>query len=313
MTTGRGARQDGRRDPWRDSPVDLFVGDRVQVQLEEGEWVSGFLRRVAGGLEIEYDEPVCLGGTCVESSRLLGREDAKRIRMLLRPEALCTDEARRRREDQIWEVAHPPVRRRLGNWVRELTGQDALRSEPLLRRHLGRRIVVALERDGRSLFASGLLLAIDADFLALADATLPAETSLPLCPGRMSGAGLDVLWSDDGLELFNRESEPVTILGIRTAEGLLPWEMQLKPARRESFGLPRAPAGTAELLFESPVTGDALLPRSRARVRGSSEGSVTIPALPDPSTRVGDLPREPVTPVEETAAEDLFERTPFGQ
>ena len=63
----------------------------------------------------------------------------------------------------------------------------------------------------------------------------------------------------------------------------------MKPGQRQQYGLPRAPAGTAELVFESPVVGDAVLPRSLASVRGGSEGSVSIPGLPDPSTRVGDL------------------------
>ncbi|HMB68320.1 MAG TPA: hypothetical protein VKU85_03380, partial [bacterium] len=64
---------------------------------------------------------------------------------------------------------------------------------------------------------------------------------------------------------------------------------QIWSSRRERTALRRAPAGTAELVFECPVKGDALLPRPLVRVRGGSEGSIALPALPD-LTRMGDLP-----------------------
>ena len=280
------------RGEWSTSPLRLFEGDRVQVRLEEGDWVTGTILVVAGGLEIEYDEPRALGGH-VESSRLVDRDEARRIRSFLRPETLWTDEVRVRREDQIWSAAHPPFGKRLARWTRELLRSDPISAEPLLRRYLGRPVVVEIRDDARTLHASGLLLAYDSEFLALADATLPAEASLPLCPGRTSGADLEALWNDDGLELFNRGSKPVEILGIRTAEGLHPWPIGLRPGFRERSGFRKAPAGTAELVYESPVRGDAILPRRVLRVRGGSEGSITIPALPDPSTLMRDLPTAP--------------------
>ena len=45
----------------------------------------------------------------------------------------------------------------------------------------------------------------------------------------------------------------VTVLGLRTAQGLQRWELTLRPGFRERTSLRRAPAGTAELVFESPV------------------------------------------------------------
>jgi hypothetical protein len=287
------AKHRGWSREWSISPVRLLAGDPVQAQLEDGTWVSGTLHPVRGGLEIEYEEARAAGQGCVESSRLLDHEAARRLRMLVRPEPLWTDSVRVRRETQIWQAAHPPWHVRLGQWTRELCRRDPLAAEPLLRRHLGRRVIVDVRRGPRTLFAAGVLLAYDRDFLALADTILPAETSLPLCPGRMSGAGLDILWNDDGLELFNREKTPVDVLGLRSAEGFRTWELRLKPGQRQQYGLPRAPAGTAELVFESPVSGDAVLPRSLASVRGASEGSVSIPGLPDLSTRVGELAAGP--------------------
>ena len=278
------------RGEWATSPLRLFEGDRAQVQLEEGDWVTGTLRVVAGGLEILYDEPRPLGGH-VESSRLLDRREVSRLRSVLRPETLWTDDVRVRREDQVWRAAHPSWRERLTRWTRELVGRDPLSAEPLLRRYLGRPIIVEIRSDARTIHASGLLLAYDTEFLALADATLPAEASLPLCPGKTTGASVEALWNDDGLELFNRGTEPVEILGIRTSTGLRPWEIVLRPGFRERCGFRKAPAGTAELAFESPVKGDAILPRKGIRVRGGSEGSITIPALPDPSTLMRDLPK----------------------
>ena len=274
---------------WVSSPLRLFEGDRVQVQLEEGDWVTGSLEVVAGGMEIVYDEPRSIQG-CVESSRILGRKEASRLRNVLRPRTLWSDELRVKREDQIWSAAHPSWAQRLIRWCREILGKDPLTAEPLLRRFLGRRVVVEIRGGHRTLHASGLLLAYDPEFLALADVTLPAETSLPLCPGRTSGADLDIVWNEDGLELFNGGSEPVEILGIRTSEGLRPWELTLRSGFRERTPFRRAPAGTAELVFESPVEGDAILARSNVRVRGGSEGSITLPALPDLSTLIGDLP-----------------------
>ena len=44
--------------------------------------------------------------------------------------------------------------------------------------------------------------------------------------------------------------------------------MQLTPRARERLSFRRAPAGTAELVFENPVPGDAILPRDGVRVRG---------------------------------------------
>jgi hypothetical protein len=280
------------RGEWSTSPLRLFEGDRVQVRLEDSDWVSGTALVVAGGLEIQYDEPRALDGH-VESSRILDRGEVKQVGSLLRPETLWTDEVRVRREDQIWRAAHPPWGERITRWTRELLGRDPISAEPLLRRYLGRQVIVEIREENRTLHASGLLLAYDAEFLALADVAMPAEASLPLCPGRTSGADLEAHWNEDGLELFNRGKEPVEILGIRTSAGLRPWEFVLRPGFRERTGFCKAPAGTAELVFESPVRGDAILPRAALRVRGGAEGAVTIPALPDPSTLMRDLPDAP--------------------
>ena len=284
MRGGRFPRGEGATSPLR-----LFDGHRIQAQLEEGDWVTGVLHVVAGGVEILYDEPRLVGG-CVESSRLLDGAAVVGLKALVRPASLWTDELRAVRDLQIWRAAHPPVRERVRRWVRELFGRDPLAAEPLLRRHLGRRILVRLDRRGRSLHAAGLLLAYDRDFLALADAVLPAETSLPLCPGRMLSADLEVAWNDEGLALFNRGSRTVEVLGIRTSEGTRPWEIALRPGFRERIGFRRQPAGTAELLYESLERADAILPRRGTRVMGGSEGTVSLPALPDPSTLMRDLP-----------------------
>ena len=273
---------------WKSSPLRLFERDRVQVQLEDGDWVTGTLSVAAGGLEIMYDEPRALG-RCIESSRLITRKEAVRMRNLLRPATLWTDDLRVRRDEQIWRAAHPSLSDRLTRWTRELLGRDPISAEPLLRRHLGSRVVAEIRSHDRTLPVSGLLLSYDAEFLALADVTLPAETSLPLCPGRTLGADLEVLWNDEGLELFNRGPEPVEVLGIRTAEGLRPWELVVRAGFRERTAFRRAPAGTAELVFESPVRGDAVLPRTSVRVRGGSEGTLSIPALPDFSTTLAEL------------------------
>lgn len=271
------------RGDWAASPLRLFEDDRVQVQLEDGDWVAGALQVLGGGIEIVYDEPRAVG-SCVESSRLLDRQEASRLRVILRPETLWTDAVRTRREDQIWFAAHPSWSQRVRRWTRELLRRDPISAEPLLRRYVGRRILVETRPGARPLHASGLLLAYDREFLALADATLPAETSLPLCPGRTSGAQLEILWNDEGLELFNRGPGTVTVLGIRTAQGLRTWELTLRAGFRERTSFRRAPAGTAELVFESPVKGDAILPRGSIRVRGGSEGSIGIPALPELTT-----------------------------
>ena len=274
---------------WSTSPLRLFAGQRVQVQLEEGDWIGGVLRVAAGGVEIDYDEPRLVGG-CVESSRILDREAAARIKAMVRPSSLWTDELRAAREMQIWRTAHPGWRDRLRGWARELIGRDPHAAEPLLRRHLGRRVLVRLEKRGRALHAAGLLLAYDRQFLALADAVLPCETCLPLCPGRTRSADLDVLWNDDGLELFNRGAQTVEVLGVRTSAGMRPWEIALRPTGRERIGFKRAPAGTAELVYECPERGDVILPRRGVQVLGGSQGTVSLPALPDPSTLMRDLP-----------------------
>lgn len=293
------------RGEWSTSPLRLLEGDHVQAQLDDGTWIAGTLRVFAGGLEVEYDEPRAVVG-CVESSRLLDRAATSRLRVLLRPRPLWTDEVRVKREEQIWEAGHPAWRTRLGRWSRELMRRDPLAAEPILRRYLGRRILVEIGRRHRAIFASGLLLAFDARFLALADCVLPAETSIPLSPGRVTSGSLEILWNDDGLELFNRGAPSVEVLGVRTADGMRPWEIALRPGFRERIGFRRAPSGTAELVLEIPERGDAVLPREGVCIRGGSEGSVAIPALPDPSTLMRDLPigttpesrEEPPVPVE---------------
>jgi hypothetical protein len=277
------------RGEWATSPLRLFEGDHVQAQLDDGSWIAGRLRVFAGGMEIEYEEPRAVEG-CVESSRLLDRAATTRLRVLLRTQSLWTDEARVKREEQIWEAGHPAWRTRLQRWGRELLRRDPLAAEPVLRRYLGRRVLVEIPRARRGLFASGLLLGFDGSFLALAECVLPAETAIPLSPGRVATGNLDILWNDEGLELFNRGASSVEILGVRTAEGMRPWEIMLRPGFRERIGFRRAPAGTAELVLEIPERGDAVLPRAGIRVRGGSEGSVAIPALPDPSTLMRDLP-----------------------
>ncbi|MGQ0721181.1 MAG: hypothetical protein ACT4PE_06365 [Candidatus Eiseniibacteriota bacterium] len=276
------------RGEWAKSPLRLFDGDRVQAQLEDGDWVAGVLRVVGHGLEILYDEPRAVSG-CIESSRFLDREHAARLRVILRPQNLWTDAVRARREDQIWFCSHPTLPHRLRRWAREILHRDPIAAEPLLRRYIGRRVLVEASQGPRKLLASGLLLSFDREFLALADATLPAETQLPLCPGKTAGADLEILWNDDGLELFNRGPVTVSVLGLRTADGLRPWEIVLRPGFRERTGLRRSPAGTVELVFESPVKGDAVLPRASFRVRGGSEGAIALPALPDLAT-MADLP-----------------------
>ena len=277
------------RGVWATSPLRLFEGHRVQAQLEEGDWVTGTLRVFAGGVEIHYDEPRLVAG-CVESSRMLDRAAAARLKALVRPAALWTDALRATRELQIWRAGHPRLRDRCVRWARELLGRDPIATEPLLQRHVGRRILVRLERRNRAHHAAGLLLGYDADFLALADAVLPSETSLPLCPGKTSSLELEAIWSEDGLEVRNRCSETVVVLGIRASEGTRPWEIALRSGARERIGFRRQPAGTAELVYERPERADALLPRGAVRVLGASEGSVALPSLPDPSTLMRDLP-----------------------
>ncbi|NNE44370.1 MAG: hypothetical protein HKN12_09185 [Gemmatimonadetes bacterium] len=295
------------RGEWATTPLRLFHQDRVQVQTADGDWVAGTLEVVGSGLEIAYDEPRAIAG-CVESSRFVTREDAGALRLILRPETLWTDAVRARREDQIWFAAHPSWPQRFRRWTRELVRRDPVATEPLLRRYVGRRVLVEAKQGERSLLASGLLLTFDREFIALADATLPAETQLPLCPGKTTGANLEIVWNDEGLELFNRGPAVVTVLGLRTAQGLQPWEIALRPGFREQTSFRRAPAGTAELVFESPVKGDAILPRKRIRVRGGSEGSVGIPGLPDLAT-LADLPDGP-PPEEEEAGLAVVTRLP---
>jgi hypothetical protein len=276
------------RGEWAKSPLRLFDGDRVQVQTEDGDWVAGVLRVVGKGLEVLYDEPRAVLG-CLESSRFLDREEAARLRVILRPQNLWTDSVRARREDQIWFCAHPTLPHRVRRWAREILRRDPIAAEPLLRRYIGRRVLVETCHGARKLLASGLLLSFDREFLALADATMPAETQLPLCPGKTVGADLEIVWNDEGLELFNRGPSTVTVLGLRTADGLRPWELALRPGFRERTSLRRSPAGTVELVFESPVKGDAVLPRATFRVRGGAEGAIALPALPDLVT-MADLP-----------------------
>jgi hypothetical protein len=283
----RGARLP--RGGWATSPLRLFEGHRVQAQLEEGDWVGGVLHVVADGVEILYDEPRLVGG-CVESSRILDREAAARLKALVRPAALWTDDLRAARDAQIWRAAHPPWRDRVAHVVRELLRRDPLAAEPLLRRHVGRRILVRVDRRSRAHHVAGLLLGFDRDFLALADAVLPSETCLPLCPGKTLSRDLEVTWNDEGLALFNRGAETVEVLGIRTSAGMRPWEIALRPGFRERVGFRRQPAGTAELVYESAERCDAILARRSLRILGGSEGSVALPALPDPSTLMRDLP-----------------------
>jgi hypothetical protein len=289
------------RGEWAKSPLRLFDGDRVQAQTADGDWVAGVLRVVGHGLEILYDEPRAVSG-CIESSRFFDRAQAAALRIILRPQNLWTDAVRARREDQIWFCSHPALPQRLRRWARELLRRDPIAAEPLLRRYIGRRVLVEARLGARAIFASGVLLSFDREFLALADATLPAETQLPLCPGRTAGADLDILWNDDGLELFNRGPAAVRVLGFRTSDGLRPWEIVLRPGFRERYGLRRSPAGTVELVFESPVKGDAVLPRAAFRVRGGSEGAIALPALPDLAT-MADLPS--AAAVEELESERL--------
>jgi hypothetical protein len=274
---------------WSASPLLLFDGQRIQAQLEEGDWIAGVLRVRSGGVEITYDEPRAVEG-CVESSRLLDAEGTRRLRALLRPAALWTDATKALREQQIWRAAHPTFEDRAKRLVRALAGRDAGAAEPLLLGHVGRRILVRMERRNRSVATSGLLLAFDADFVALADTVVPTETALPLCPGRTSSVDVRADWNDTGLELFNRSSAPLEVLGVRTAEGTRPWEILLRPGASERIGFRRAPAGTAELLYERSERGDAILPRRLARILGGSEGSIRLPSLPDPSTLMRDLP-----------------------
>jgi hypothetical protein len=275
------------------------------MQLTGGEWITGVLHVVAGGLEVVYDEPRTVGSDTVESSRLLTRSGIDRIRTILRPETLWTDDFRERRDAQVWRAAHPSWRARLGRTVRELLRKDPLTAEPLLFRYLGRRVAVEVSRGDRTLYASGLLISYDPEFLALADAVLPAETNLPLCPGTTTGAHLSVTWDDHGLHLHNRGEDTVRVLGIRTASGMRPWDVNLRPGFRDTTDFRRAPAGTADLVFESPVRGDAILSRRLAEVRGGSEGSIAIPALPALDTPVGEIPRSEA-PVECETTTDLF-------
>ena len=277
------------RGEWSTSPLRLFAGDRIQAQLDDGQWVSGVLHVFAGGVEVVYDEPRLVAG-CVESSRIVDREGAARLKAIVRPAALWTDELRAKRDEQIWRSAHPTPGARARRWLRELVGREPLAAEPLLRRHVGRRVLVRLERRNRGIHASGLLLGFDREFLALADAVLPTETCLPLCPGRTLSVDVEAIWNDDGLALFNRGAAPLEILGVRTADGTRPWEIVLRPGFRERIGFRRAPAGTAELLYECPERGDAILARGGVQILGGSEGTVTLPALPDPSTLMRDLP-----------------------
>jgi hypothetical protein len=277
------------RGEWSTSPLRLFAGDRIQAQLDDGAWVTGVLHVFAGGVEIVYDEPRLVGG-CVESSRIVDREGAARLKALVRPAALWTDALKAKREEQIWRSAHPTPGARLRRWLRELAGRDPLAAEPLLRRHVGRRVLVRLERRARVIHAAGLLLGLDREFLAFADAVVPTETALPLCPGRTLSADVEALWNDDGLELSNRAEAPLEILGVRTSEGTRPWEIVLRAGARARIGFRRAPAGTAELLYERPERCDAALARGTVRILGGSEGTVSMPALPDPSTLMKDLP-----------------------
>lgn len=285
---------------WIDSPIRLFENDPVQILLESGEWIAGTLRVVAGGIELLFDESRSLDGRSIESSRLFARPDVRRIRAIVRPEVLWTDRVRARRERQIEEAARPSLAKRLRGWARELVGRDPAAKEPLLREYLGRRVVIETDRAERPLYANGFLLAFDEEFLALAGAKVPAETSLPLCPGRMRGAGLEVTWTGETVVIVNKEEDPIEILGIRTAAGFDRWPVRLRPGRRDERNFPKAPAGTAELVFETMVSGDIVASRAVTRVRGGSEGSVSILALPDPELKVGELP---FAPAEEEFAE----------
>jgi len=278
------------RGAWIDSPIRLFENDPVQILLESGEWIAGILHVVSGGVELEFEEPRSVDGRSIESSRILTRAEVRRVRVIVRPQVLWTDAVRAKRERQIWETRRPPLPRKLRAWIREISGRDPIAGEPLLRNYLGRRVLTETIRAENPLFATGYLLSFDEEFLALADAKVPAETSMPLCPGRMSGAGIDINWTADLLEIGNHLEDPLEILGIRAPEGFVPWPVRLKPGRRERKYFAKAPAGTAELVFETMVAGDVIASREITRVRGGSEGTISILALPDLETKVGELP-----------------------
>lgn len=278
------------RGAWIDSPIRLFEGDPVQILLESGEWIAGILHVVSGGVELEFEEPRSVDGRSIESSRILTRAEVRRVRVIVRPQVLWTDVVRAKRERQIEETRRRPLGKRLRGWLREIAGRDPIASEPLLRNYLGRRVLTETARGEKPLFATGFLLSFDEEFIALADAKVPAETSMPLCPGRTTGAGIDVTWSADLLEIGNRLEDPLEILGIRAKEGFVPWPVRLKPGRRERKYFPKAPAGTVELVFETMVAGDVIASREITRVRGGSEGAISILALPDLETKVGELP-----------------------
>ncbi|HET9887838.1 MAG TPA: hypothetical protein VFR10_10015, partial [bacterium] len=226
----------------------------------------------------------------IESSRILTRAEVRRLRVIVRPQVLWTADVKAKRERQIEETSRRPLGKRVRGWLREIAGRDPIASEPLLRNYIGRRVLTETSRGDKPLFATGFLLSYDEEFIALADAKVPAETSLPLCPGRTTGAGIDVTWTADLLEIGNRLEDPLEILGIRAPEGFAPWPVRLKPGKRERKYFPKAPAGTVELLFETMVAGDVIASRDITRVRGGSEGAISILALPDLETTVGELP-----------------------
>jgi len=268
----------------------LFEDDPVQILLEGGEWIAGILHVVSGGVELEFEEPRSVDGRSIESSRILTRAEVRRVRVIVRPQVLWTTDVKAKRERQIEETSRRPLAKRLRCWLREIAGRDPIAAEPLLRNYIGRRVLTETTRRDKPLFATGFLLSFDQEFIALADAKVPAETSMPLCPGRTTGAGIDVTWTADLLEIGNRLEDPLEISGIRAPEGFVPWPVRLKPGKRERKYFPKAPAGTVELVFETMVAGDVIVSREITRVRGGSEGAISILALPDLETTVGELP-----------------------
>ncbi len=304
----------------RDECLGFFENHHATYLDYGGRTIWGDVRVTPRGVELVFDAPHRTRRGYLKSSALVYDDEAGASLALVRTAEALTDTERAERERQVRRTFRPGLRRRTLRWLRNLfnsirdafiralalfIGQVGHAYEPLLERHLGRRVVVELKNPEaaprRISEFPGYLVEYTDRFLAVFNIDHDPEEVVRLDPsGDVELEGFRVEVSGGRTTVACLGPRALVIRSLEGPDGRVDLGVALLPGTSARL---RRPDGRGEIEVALTDRIDLVCPRAVARVRfGSRTASERAPDGMPPAAeedREGRPDWHGVAPVEE--------------